>query len=72
MDQGIREGYEASRKIDGEPVRSVCYVPYTSLYFNTLGEVVACCKNQSYVLDPDKAEEKRLSGMAIAWLTEAE
>ncbi|MCA8941310.1 MAG: SPASM domain-containing protein, partial [Planctomycetes bacterium] len=32
------------------PFPSACYAPFTSLYFNTNGDVVACCKNTSYVL----------------------
>lgn len=42
--------YDASRKISHQPFRSACYAPYTSLYFNTNGDVIACCKNLTYVL----------------------
>ena len=49
MDQQIREAYEASRELEGKPFRSSCYAPYTSLYLNTNGDVIACCKNTTYV-----------------------
>jgi len=51
IDQGKIAAYEASRKgMAQKPFRSACYAPYTSLYFNTNGDVIACCKNTTYVL----------------------
>lgn len=42
--------YDRSRDLSGKAFRSGCYAPFVSLYFNTIGDVVACCKNQSFVL----------------------
>jgi len=42
--------YDATRDFSGKSLRAGCYAPYVSLYFNTIGDVVACCKNQTYVL----------------------
>jgi radical SAM protein with 4Fe4S-binding SPASM domain len=50
MDQAIRTAYEAARKVEKKPFPCACYAPYTSLYFNTNGDVVACCKSTSYPL----------------------
>ncbi|MBL8842783.1 MAG: radical SAM protein [Planctomycetes bacterium] len=44
------DAYDLSRSVAGKSLRSACYAPYVSLYFNTLGEVIACCKNESFVL----------------------
>lgn len=50
LDPSSIAGYEAARDLTGKTFRSACYAPYTSVYFNTNGDVVACCKNTSYVL----------------------
>lgn len=50
MEPSIRKAYEASRHMQGKPFKSACYSPYTSLYFCTNGDVVACCKSSNYVL----------------------
>jgi MoaA/NifB/PqqE/SkfB family radical SAM enzyme/Tfp pilus assembly protein PilF len=42
--------YDRARDLAGKPFRAGCYAPFVSLYFNTVGDVVACCKNQSFVL----------------------
>lgn len=43
--------YEASRpQLAKQPFRSACYAPHTSMFFHTNGDVVACCKNITYVL----------------------
>ncbi|MCA8942036.1 MAG: tetratricopeptide repeat protein, partial [Planctomycetes bacterium] len=42
--------YELHRGIGNRQFRSSCYAPFTSLYFNTNGDVIACCKNTTYVL----------------------
>ncbi len=51
IDSGTIAAYDASRKgLADKPFKSACYAPYTSLYFNTNGDVIACCKNTTYVL----------------------
>ncbi|MBL8754404.1 MAG: radical SAM protein [Planctomycetes bacterium] len=51
MDSAKIADYEKSRpEMQDKPFRSSCYAPYTSLYFNTNGDVIACCKNTTYVL----------------------
>lgn len=50
MDPAIRSDYEAARGIRQRDFASACYAPFTSLYFNTNGDVISCCKNTSYVL----------------------
>lgn len=50
IDQQTRQAYEASRELEGKPFRSACYAPHASMYFSTNGDVIACCKNATYVL----------------------
>ena len=50
MDAKVRAAYDASRSLSDRPFESACYAPFVSLYLNTLGDVVACCRNQSYRL----------------------
>lgn len=50
LDPATVAAYEKSRPLAGKPFRAACYAPYTSLYFNTNGDVIACCKNTTYVL----------------------
>lgn len=50
MEQHIRRAYDAQRNFSKKSFRSGCYAPFVSLYFNTLGDVLACCKNQTFVL----------------------
>jgi radical SAM protein with 4Fe4S-binding SPASM domain len=50
MQESTRKSYEAHRDFSNKAFRSGCYAPFVSLYFNTLGDVVACCKNQTFVL----------------------
>jgi MoaA/NifB/PqqE/SkfB family radical SAM enzyme len=50
MDPTTRAAYDASRNLASKPFRAACYAPFTSLLLNTLGDVVACCRSQSYVL----------------------
>jgi radical SAM protein with 4Fe4S-binding SPASM domain len=50
MDDSTRAAYAQHRGVDKRAFRSACYAPFTSLYFNTNGDVIACCKNTSYVL----------------------
>lgn len=42
--------YDRVREKALQVVRSACYAPYVSLYLMTTGDVIACCKNQSYIL----------------------
>jgi MoaA/NifB/PqqE/SkfB family radical SAM enzyme/Flp pilus assembly protein TadD len=46
----VFSAYDASRDFSRKAFRAGCYAPFVSLYFNTVGDVVACCKNQTYVL----------------------
>jgi MoaA/NifB/PqqE/SkfB family radical SAM enzyme len=50
MDQSLREAYDTRRDFRKKAFRSGCYAPFVSLYFNTFGDVLACCKNVTYVL----------------------
>src|SRR5271169_990710 len=40
--------FETNRDLSGKAFRSGCYAPYTSLYFDTLGDVRVCCHNWSH------------------------
>ncbi len=42
--------YHDSRDYSEKPFRSVCYAPHVSLFFDTKGNVLACCQNFKYVL----------------------
>ena len=50
MDPAIRQAYDATRDFADKGFRSGCYAPFVSMYFNTFGDVIACCKNQTFVL----------------------
>lgn len=50
MDASVRAAFDATRDFSKTGFRSGCYAPFVSLYFNTLGEVNACCRNQTYSL----------------------
>ncbi len=50
MDSKVRQRYDASRNLEGKPFHSACYAPFVSLLMNTVGNVVACCRSQAYVL----------------------
>jgi len=73
MEPTIRAAYDAQRDFGSKPFRSGCYAPFVSLYFNSLGEVLACCKNTTYVLG--NVAEQRLkeiwSGRKITGLRTA-
>ena len=56
IDPQLAERYEHARRLEPKPFPSLCYAPFTSLYFNTDGSVVACCKNTGYVLGNVKDE----------------
>lgn len=40
--------YDSTRSFAGKAIRSLCYAPFTSLYFDTQGSVRACCHNSKY------------------------
>ena len=42
----MRKLYDRNRDIAHQPFRSVCYAPFTSLYFNPTGEVTPSCQTQ--------------------------
>lgn len=50
MQHPVRSDYDATRDFTAKGFRSGCYAPFVSLYFNPLGEVNACCRNQTYSL----------------------
>jgi MoaA/NifB/PqqE/SkfB family radical SAM enzyme len=50
MEGSIKEAYDARRNFGNKAFSSGCYAPFVSLYFNTFGDVLACCKNWTYVL----------------------
>jgi radical SAM protein with 4Fe4S-binding SPASM domain len=50
IDDATKAAYEQHRDLAKRQFPSSCYAPFTSLYFNTNGDVIACCKNTSYVL----------------------
>ena len=50
MQDSVKRAYDAHRNFSNKSFPSGCYAPFVSLYFNTLGDVVACCKNQTLVL----------------------
>ncbi|HKB16228.1 MAG TPA: radical SAM protein, partial [Planctomycetota bacterium] len=50
MEESVQRAFDATRDFRGKALRSACYAPFVSLNFNTRGDVVACCKNQIYVL----------------------
>lgn len=50
MEPSVRAAFDATRDFSKTGFRSGCYAPFVSLYFNTIGEVNACCRNQTYSL----------------------
>jgi MoaA/NifB/PqqE/SkfB family radical SAM enzyme len=50
LDPSVTASYDAGRRLAGRPFRSVCYSPFNSMYFDTLGMVRACCINAGYPL----------------------
>jgi len=50
MEDAVRQAYDAQRNFKNKAFRSGCYAPFVSLYLNTYGEVMACCKNWTYTL----------------------
>lgn len=50
MDSEIAAQYDATRNLSKKAVRSLCYAPFASLYFDYAGRVRVCCHNSQYVL----------------------
>ena len=45
-----RAEYDATRDFSKKKFHSVCYAPFTSLYFDTFGGVRVCCHNVEYLV----------------------
>jgi len=48
MDQNRFADYDLARDFSDKAVRALCYAPYTSLYFDVVGNVRVCCHNSRY------------------------
>jgi len=48
MQPALIEAFDASRNFTGKAVKSLCYAPYASLYFDTAGNARVCCHNYSH------------------------
>lgn len=48
MDRSRIDEYHATRSFADKSFRSACYAPHVSMYFDTLGNVLACCQNVKY------------------------
>jgi MoaA/NifB/PqqE/SkfB family radical SAM enzyme len=59
MRNSVRSAYDGQRDFSKKGFSSGCYAPFVSLYFNTLGDVIACCKNQTFVLGNVSREHLR-------------
>ncbi len=55
----IQERYDEARSLENKAFRSACYAPFVSMFFTTQGQVLACCKNGSYVLGNVKEQRLR-------------
>ena len=44
------DAYDRQRDLRGHHVRSACYAPLASMYFDAFGNVTACCQNTGHVL----------------------
>lgn len=44
------EKFDATRRFDDKAMRSLCYAPFVSMYFDSLGYVKACCQNWTFTL----------------------
>ena len=45
MEASIRKSYDQRRSFKGKGFRSLCYAPFTSLFFVQTGDVRVCCHN---------------------------
>jgi Flp pilus assembly protein TadD len=50
LSEDLVRAYDATRDLSNKGFRAACYSPWVSLYFNTVGDVIACCKNQGFIL----------------------
>ena len=50
MDPDILADFDRSRDLSTKGFRSLCYAPYTSLYFDTKGDARVCCHNWSHTV----------------------
>ncbi len=50
MEESTRTTYDSIRTFENKAFHSACYAPFVSLFFNSLGNVLACCKNDTYLL----------------------
>ncbi|WP_263374473.1 radical SAM protein [Granulicella aggregans] len=50
MDQETISAFDATRNLSNQAFLSGCYAPYTSLYFDTSGDVRVCCHNWSNIV----------------------
>jgi len=48
IDTDILADFDATRDFSAKGFRSLCYAPYTSLYFDTRGDVRVCCHNWAH------------------------
>ena len=48
MDAALIDAFNLSRDFTDKAVHSLCYAPHTSLYFDTRGNVRACCYNFNF------------------------
>jgi MoaA/NifB/PqqE/SkfB family radical SAM enzyme len=73
MNVDLRKADESLRTFAGKAVKSACYLPFVSLHLTPTGEVLACCRNQTFILGD--LREQRITdiwnGGKIAALREA-
>jgi MoaA/NifB/PqqE/SkfB family radical SAM enzyme len=50
MERLAFEAYDKTRNFAGKAVRSLCYAPFTTLYFDTRGDVRVCCHNWKHTV----------------------
>ncbi len=50
MQPAQREAFDQGRDFSRKAVRSVCYAPFTSMYLDPHGDVLACCQNTEHLL----------------------
>jgi MoaA/NifB/PqqE/SkfB family radical SAM enzyme len=50
MDRAVLTRFHAARDLSAKAVRSLCYAPYTNVFFDMEGRVRVCCWNWQHVL----------------------
>jgi radical SAM protein with 4Fe4S-binding SPASM domain len=50
VDTATRQAYDAGRDLSTKGFAAACYAPFTSLYLDPHGDVLACCQNTEHVL----------------------